>query len=161
MRLAGRRPRQGAQFSLPTAVSVAPLRLNGDASPPMAQLDPTSSGRWSPIVGPVMLRGGECLRLSRRQQLLSPHSSRPKKDHQNNRPDNTPADPCDVRVSCLPFENLLMDGHQECSVLTPALQIGPSSVFSILVFATSLSVSHMLRTGSRRWRDASIASING
>ena len=63
----------------------------------------------------------------RRQQLLSPHSSRPKKDHQNDRPDDTPADPCDVRVSRLPFENLLMEGHQECSVLTPALQIGPSS----------------------------------
>jgi hypothetical protein len=61
-----------------------------------------------------------------RERLLSPQSSsRPKQDRQNNCPNNTPADPCDVRVSRLPFENLLMNGHQECPSLssTGILQI--------------------------------------
>ena len=85
------------------------------------------SPRGTSRIAPVMVRGGACLRLFRRQRLLSPHRSRPPQDHQNNRPNDTPADPCDVGVSRLPFENLLMDGHQECSGLTAALQIGPSS----------------------------------
>ena len=38
----------------------------------------------------------------------------------NDRPNNTPADPCDVRVSRLPFENFLMNDHQECPRLLSA-----------------------------------------
>jgi hypothetical protein len=83
----------------------------------------------------------ECLPLSGGQRLLSHQSSRPKQDHQNNRPNNTPADPCDVRVSSLPFEYLLMDGHQECPCLslTSMLEMVASfsQIFSILAFQTS------------------------
>src|SRR6185312_16713530 len=43
-------------------------------------------------------------------------SRRPKHQDQNNRPNNTPSNPCYVWVSCLPFENSLMNDHRECSV---------------------------------------------
>lgn len=49
----------------------------------------------------------------RRHPLSPRNSSRPNQERQNNRPNNTPADPRDVRVSRLPFENFLMNGHQE------------------------------------------------
>jgi hypothetical protein len=42
-------------------------------------------------------------------------SRRPKQQHQNNRPNNTPSNPCDVRVGYLPFQNSLMNVHQEYS----------------------------------------------
>ena len=101
-------------------------------------------GSCEPIA-PVMPRARERLRLSRRQRLLSPHSSRPKQDQQNHRSDNTPPDPCDVRVSRLPFENLLVDGHQECPPLPPTRHIVPNCSLSILAFQTSLTVSHSKR----------------
>jgi hypothetical protein len=64
-------------------------------------------------------------RQSGRPLSESPQSSRrPKHQHQNNRPNNTPSNPCDVRVSCLPFENFLMNDHQEC----PRLISGGSNV---------------------------------
>jgi len=40
----------------------------------------------------------------------------PEQDCQNDRPNNAPADPRDVWVSRLPFEDLLMDGHGAMSV---------------------------------------------
>src|SRR5664279_5475330 len=46
---------------------------------------------------------------------LPQSSRRPKQQHQNNRPNNTPSNPCDVRVGCLPFQNSLMNAHQEYS----------------------------------------------
>ena len=52
--------------------------------------------------------------MRKRRHPLSPrNSSRPNQERQNNRPNNTPADPRDVRVSHLPFENFIMNGHQE------------------------------------------------
>jgi hypothetical protein len=49
---------------------------------------------------------------------MSPrNSSRPNQKRQNNRPNNTPADPRDVRVSRLPFENFLMNGHNNLPTL--------------------------------------------
>ena len=49
----------------------------------------------------------------RRRPRSPRNSSRPNQECQNNRPNNTPADPRDVRVSRLPFENFLMNSHQE------------------------------------------------
>src|SRR5665647_661398 len=46
---------------------------------------------------------------------LPQSSRRPKQQHQNNRPNNTPSNPCDVRVGCLPFQNSLMNAPQEYS----------------------------------------------
>ncbi len=37
--------------------------------------------------------------------------TRPEQNYKNDQPNDAPADPCDVRVSCLPFEDFLMDGH--------------------------------------------------
>src|SRR5271166_2992708 len=85
------------------------------------------------------------------ERLLSPQSSsRPKQEHQNNRPNNTPADPCDVRVSRLPFENLLMNGHQECLSLTSILQVVASfcQIFSAATAATG-RLSALQRTRAR------------
>jgi hypothetical protein len=57
---------------------------------------------------------GRHLCESWRRRPRSPrNSSRPNQECQNNRPNNTPADPRDVRVSRLPFENFLMNSHQE------------------------------------------------
>ena len=56
-----------------------------------------------------------CLRLFRRLYsrlaafLSAPPG--PEQDCQNDRPNDAPADPRDVWVSCLPFEDFLMDGH--------------------------------------------------
>jgi hypothetical protein len=36
---------------------------------------------------------------------------RPEQDSQNDRPNDAPADPSDVWVSRLPFEDLFMDSH--------------------------------------------------
>ena len=36
---------------------------------------------------------------------------RPEQNCKNDHPNGAPADPCDVRVSRLPFEDFLMDGH--------------------------------------------------
>jgi len=47
--------------------------------------------------------------------LSARNSSRPNQERQNNRPNNTPADPRDVRVGRLPFENFLMNRHQQAS----------------------------------------------
>ena len=47
------------------------------------------------------------------------------------------------------------------SAATLQVAAGCCQIFFILTYLTTLSVSHMLRTGSRRWRDASIASIKG
>jgi hypothetical protein len=43
--------------------------------------------------------------------VLLTASSRPEQNCQNDHPNDTPANPCDVRMSCLPFEDFLMDGH--------------------------------------------------
>jgi len=52
-------------------------------------------------------------------QMGSPRSFQ-KAHSPNNRPDNTPADPRDGRMSGLPFENFLMNGHNNlptfCSI---------------------------------------------
>ena len=34
-------------------------------------------------------------------------SSRPEQNCKNEHPNDTPAEPCDVRISCLPFEDFL------------------------------------------------------
>src|SRR5208283_1400464 len=83
------------------------------------------------------------------ERLLSPQSSsRPKQEHQNNRPNNTPADPCDVRVSRLPFENLLMNGHQECLSLTSILQV-VASFCQIFSAAAAMPVTRRRKVQSQ------------
>src|SRR5690349_19764245 len=74
----------------------------------------------------MWMRGADFVRLliratKRRRRPLSPsNSSRPNQERQNNRPNNTPADPRDVGMGRLTFENFLMNGHQEFSQpLTP------------------------------------------
>jgi hypothetical protein len=47
------------------------------------------------------------------------------------------------------------------SAATLQVAAGCCQIFFILTYLTTLSVSHMLPTGSRRWRDARIASIKG
>ena len=93
-----------------------------------------------------------------RLKCLSPQSSsRPKQEHQNNRPNNTPADPCDVRVSRLPFENLLMNGHQECPSLssTGILQIG-ASFCQIFSAAAAMPVTRRRKDHYRKFSSSCI-----
>ena len=64
--------------------------------------------------------------------VLLTASSRPEQNCQNDHPNDTPADPCDVRMSCLPFEDFLMDGHY-CNApnsLTRRLK-APNSTFRL------------------------------
>ncbi len=69
--------------------------------------DPALSKRFATLIGV-----GSPSRFQNKLRLLSPQGSRPKQEHQNNSPNNTPADPCNVRVSGLPLENLLMNCHR-------------------------------------------------
>jgi hypothetical protein len=39
----------------------------------------------------------------------------PEQNCKNDQPNDAPADPCDVRVGCLPFEDFRKDGHY-CNV---------------------------------------------
>jgi hypothetical protein len=48
----------------------------------------------------------------------------PEQDCQNDRPNDAPADPRDVWVSRLPFENRLMDGHY-CNALPRRVPLEP------------------------------------
>ena len=41
---------------------------------------------------------------------------RPEQDCKNDQPNDAPANPCDVRVSRLPFEDFLMDAHYAMSL---------------------------------------------
>jgi hypothetical protein len=95
-----------------------------------------------------------------RERLLSPQSSsRPKQEHQNNRPNNTPADPCDVGVSRLPFENLLMNGHQECPSLslTSILQI-VASFCQIFSAAAAMPVTRRRKDHYRKFSSSWIGA---
>jgi|ERR1035437_8975109 hypothetical protein len=98
-----------------------------------------------------------------RERLLSPQSSsRPKQEHQNNRPNNTPADPCDVRVSRLPFENLLMNGHQECPSFssTGILQI-VASFCQIFSAAAAMPVTRRRKDHYRKFSSSCIGGRGG
>lgn len=44
--------------------------------------------------------------------VTSKGSRRPKQQQQDDSPNNTPSNPCDVRVGCLPFQNFLMNDHR-------------------------------------------------
>jgi hypothetical protein len=85
------------------------------------------------------LRAGEC--------FLSPQCPRPEQDRQHNRPDNAPANPRNVRMSRLPFENALMDGHRWRPCLQSAVA-DTHAIFSLPALRTSVKVSQSTRP---RW----------
>src|SRR5271166_5084285 len=105
-------------FTVPVAISLVSVQ---DASlARLARQAESVTQRPLAIAGTATEARVGRLHFCSGQSLLSPHCSRPKQDYQNDRPNNTPADPCDVRMSRLPFENLLMDGHWKCPRLSLA-----------------------------------------
>ena len=99
--------------------SLFTIATSGDLGSPIVVKYRRGSLHLSYDFTPLILRrrSRHTIRIGHWPEPQSLQRLRPKEKHQNNRPNNTPTNPSDVGVSCLPFQNSLMNGHQEYSNL--------------------------------------------